>query len=224
MKYSPTFFVESVILDLVEHVCQESQWKTLRGVMVHLDNARPHNSRESEASHIAAKVRRIPGTAYDPDLSPSDFFLFVMLKEPMSGTSYNSPDELISAISEMIASLPKNQLVSIYTNWMKRLNWMIKHRGSATASDQNYILLTAILTEIARYYGFPDRPITSPNDTSTLDEMFSAETFSLERNWMTILWLYSISGEKRPLHSSNRFSYPANYLTPLKTLRYNDSK
>jgi hypothetical protein len=52
-----------------------------------------------------------------------------MLKERMSGTSYNSPDELISAVSELIASLPKDQLVSVYKNWMKRFNWVIKHRG-----------------------------------------------------------------------------------------------
>jgi hypothetical protein len=57
-----------------------------------------------------------------------------MLKEQMSGTSYSSPDELISAISELIASRPKDQLVIVYKNWMKCLNWMIKHQGSTTAS------------------------------------------------------------------------------------------
>jgi hypothetical protein len=81
--------------------------------MVHLDNARPHNSRKSEAALTATKARRIPALVYSPDLSPSDFFLFGMLKEQMSGTSYNSPDELISAISELIASLPKDQLVIV---------------------------------------------------------------------------------------------------------------
>jgi hypothetical protein len=44
-------------------------------------------------------------------------------------------DELISAISELITSLPEDQLVSVYKNWMKRLNWVIKHWGSTTASE-----------------------------------------------------------------------------------------
>jgi hypothetical protein len=52
-----------------------------------------------------------------------------MVKARMSGTSYSSPDELISARSELITSLPKDQLASVYKNWMKRLNWVIKHRG-----------------------------------------------------------------------------------------------
>jgi hypothetical protein len=90
--------------------------------MVHLDNARPHNSRKSPAAHTATKTRRIPAPAYSPDLSPSDFFLFGMFKERMSGTIYSSADELISAISELIASPPKDQLVSLYKNWMNHLN------------------------------------------------------------------------------------------------------
>jgi hypothetical protein len=90
--------------------------------MAHLNNAQSHNSRKSEAALTAAKPRGIPAPDYSPDLSPSDFFLFGMFKERMSGTSYSSPDELISAISELIASLPKGQLVSVYTNWIKHLN------------------------------------------------------------------------------------------------------
>jgi hypothetical protein len=129
MKYNPAFFVKSVVPDLAEQVCQESRQKTLRGIMVHLDNAQPHNSRKSQAILPATKTRRIPAPAYGSDLSLSDFFLFGMFKERMSGTPYSSPDELISAISELIASLLKDQLVSVYKNWMKRLNWVIKHQG-----------------------------------------------------------------------------------------------
>jgi hypothetical protein len=95
--------------------------------MVHRDNARPHNSRKSEAAFKLTKPRGIPASAYSPDQSPSDFFLFGTLKERISGTSYSSPDEVTSAISELIASLPKDQLVSVYKNWMKRLKWVIKH-------------------------------------------------------------------------------------------------
>jgi hypothetical protein len=135
MKENTTFFVESVVPDLVEHICQETRRRTLRGIMVHPDNTRPHNSRQSGAAFTATRASRIPAPAYSPDLLPSDFFLFGMLKERMSRTSYSSPDELISAISELIASLPKDQLVSVYKNRMKRLNWLIKYRGSIIAGE-----------------------------------------------------------------------------------------
>jgi hypothetical protein len=123
MKYHMAFFVESVVPDLVEHVCQ----KTLRGIMVHLDNAWPHNSSKSEAALPAIKSRRIPAPGYSSDLSPSDFFLFGMLNERMSRTLSSPRDELISAISEPIASFQKDQLASVDKNWMERLNWVMKH-------------------------------------------------------------------------------------------------
>jgi hypothetical protein len=107
MKYNATSFVEPVVPDLAESVCQESRRKTLRGIMVHLDNAQPHNSRKSEAAVAATKARRIYALAYSPALSPSDFF-FGIFKVQMLGTSYSSPDELLSAISELVAPLPKD--------------------------------------------------------------------------------------------------------------------
>jgi hypothetical protein len=122
MKYNTTFFIESVVPDLVEPVCKDSWQKTLRSIMVHSDNARPHNNIKSEATLTATKDRRIPAPVYNPDPSRSDFFFFGMLKERMSETSYSSPGELIT-------SLPKDQLVSVCKNWMKRLNWVINIGG-----------------------------------------------------------------------------------------------
>jgi hypothetical protein len=127
MKYNTAFFVESVVPDLVEHVCQESRPKMLRSIMIYLDSARLPNSRKSEIAHIAIKACRIPALVYSPDLSPNDFFIFGMLKERMSGTSYSSPYELISAVSELIASLLKYHPGNVYQNWIKCLNWVIKH-------------------------------------------------------------------------------------------------
>jgi hypothetical protein len=75
----------------------------------------------------------------------------------MSGTSFRSPDELISAISELIASLPKERLVSVCQNGTKHLNWVIQHPGRMIASESYYTLLTTILTEIAPYYKLSDR-------------------------------------------------------------------
>jgi hypothetical protein len=83
---------------------------------------------KSEAALPATKARRVPAPAHSPNLSPNDFFLFGMLKEPMSRT-YSSPDELISTISELNASLPKDQLASVYKNWITCINRMIKHQA-----------------------------------------------------------------------------------------------
>jgi hypothetical protein len=116
MKYNTTSFVESVIPDLVKQVCHESRRKTLRGIIVHLDNPRRYNSKKSEVPLTTTKTRRIPVPTYSPDLSPSGFFLLGMLKERTSGPSFSLPDELSYAINELIASLQEDQLANVYKN------------------------------------------------------------------------------------------------------------
>jgi hypothetical protein len=78
MKYNITFFIESVVPNLVEHSCQESRRKTLQDMMVHLDSARPHNSRKGEAALTATKSRQIPAPAYSRHPSLSGFLVFGM--------------------------------------------------------------------------------------------------------------------------------------------------
>jgi hypothetical protein len=118
MKYNATFFVESVVPGLVKYVCQESRRQTLRGIMVHLDNTRLYNSRKVRQLLLQQKSVKFMPPAYSPHLYPSGFFLFGMIKDRMLVTSSSSPYEPISAISELIASHPKDQLVCIY----KKLN------------------------------------------------------------------------------------------------------
>jgi hypothetical protein len=50
-------------------------------------------------------------------------------RDRISIRTFLVPFLLSSAISELIAPLPKDQLVSVYKNWMIRLNWVMKHRG-----------------------------------------------------------------------------------------------
>jgi hypothetical protein len=81
-KYNITFFVESVVPDLVEHVCQESRRKSLRNIVVHLDNARPHNSRKSEAALTATKaVESLPQLTVQICLRVTSSFLECSSKE-----------------------------------------------------------------------------------------------------------------------------------------------
>jgi histone-lysine N-methyltransferase SETMAR len=74
-----SFFCFVVVPSLVEDICSGSRRRSLKGFYVHLDNARPHNSRKSNDCLQGTKARRMPQPAYSPDLTPSDFFLFGFL-------------------------------------------------------------------------------------------------------------------------------------------------
>jgi hypothetical protein len=78
--YNTTFFCDAVFLDLLENMCAGSRERTLKGVIMHLDNARPHNSRKSNECLTEFRARRVPHPAYSPDPALSDFFLFGTVK------------------------------------------------------------------------------------------------------------------------------------------------
>jgi hypothetical protein len=46
--YNSTFFCDVVVPDLLENVYAHSRRQTLKGVLVHVDNARPHNLKKSD--------------------------------------------------------------------------------------------------------------------------------------------------------------------------------
>jgi hypothetical protein len=58
-----------------------SRRKTLKLFFIHLDNARPDNSKQSQEYIQASKAKHLPHPVYSTDLAPSDFFLFGYLKE-----------------------------------------------------------------------------------------------------------------------------------------------
>jgi transposase len=80
-SYHSAFFCNVVVPSLVGIICSYSRQSSLKDLYVHLDNARPHNSSQSNNSLQATKARRMAQPDYIPDLAPSDFFLFGFLKQ-----------------------------------------------------------------------------------------------------------------------------------------------
>jgi hypothetical protein len=100
----------------------------------------------------------------------------------MSGTSFKSPDELISAINKLTASPPKDQLVSVYKNWIKRLDRVIQHRGESYRKRAKL--------HLTNYY--IDRNGVTPNFL-TLQNILCTDRFGLKDN---IIMVNGIKREK----------------------------
>jgi hypothetical protein len=71
----------------------------------------------------------VPHPAYSPDLAPSDFFLFGYLKEKLIDYNCETREQRKEAIIEIFNDIPQDALVSVFMSWMKRLRWVIKHKG-----------------------------------------------------------------------------------------------
>jgi hypothetical protein len=81
---------------------------------IHLDNARPQNSKRGAESVSRTKPNRVPHPAYIPDLALSDFFLFEFVKTRLQ--EYDIPDRetLKSAISRIVTEISQDMLVSVF--------------------------------------------------------------------------------------------------------------
>ena len=67
------------------------------------------------------KVKVLNHPPYSLALSSCDFFLFPRLKEMLSGNKYTSRSSLGSAIYQCLQQIPKDDYLSAFHDWVKRL-------------------------------------------------------------------------------------------------------
>jgi hypothetical protein len=96
---------------------------------IHLDNARPHNSKQSQECIHAPKAKRLPHPVHSPDLAASDFFLFGYLKEKLTAFHCPTRDDLKSAIITILDEIDRETLLAVFNSWFERPEWGIKHGG-----------------------------------------------------------------------------------------------
>ncbi|RUS70334.1 hypothetical protein EGW08_021903 [Elysia chlorotica] len=66
----------------------------VKDVVIQHDNARPHTSRQTQCALQQLELPTIPHPPYSPDLAPSDFFLFPLLKEHLKGNHHETDAEV----------------------------------------------------------------------------------------------------------------------------------
>jgi hypothetical protein len=92
--------------------------------------------RAAEKSEFAT-AQRVSHPLYGPDGAPSDFFLFGPLKEEFLGISLTWGDDFIFAIQQIFDEIPEITLKNVFTNWIRRVSWVMKKDGEDYAKSQN---------------------------------------------------------------------------------------
>jgi hypothetical protein len=69
----------------------------------------------------AKNARKSPRSSQSPYVSPSDFFCFRFAKESLRGKSLSSSEDFIFEVTEILDSLRKDQLATVWRNWTERL-------------------------------------------------------------------------------------------------------
>jgi len=94
-----------------------------RGVVFHHDNARPHTSSATRDKLLQFGWDVLPHPAYSPDLAPSDYHLFLSLKNSLAGKTFDSLTDVKNYLDHFFSSRPAefwaSGIMSLPGRWRK---------------------------------------------------------------------------------------------------------
>jgi hypothetical protein len=129
MKEHSQYFGQDVSPDVRQNIRSPSRKKTLKGILLHLDNALAHDRPLSPEKIECAKAQRVPHRHYGPGWAPNGFFIFGDLKEKLRRTSLTASDDRIFATGQIFCEIPEIVLKNLLANLITRLSWVMKKGG-----------------------------------------------------------------------------------------------
>jgi hypothetical protein len=127
--FNSTYFCEVIAPCLASAAFPDEAGRRKRRVYLHMDNARPHNSRTLFQRAADNKFRRMPHPPYSPDIAPSDFCLFGTVKQRLQTCEGQSFEELQENVHEILSSIGPDELEATMQAWMERLRRVIDTGG-----------------------------------------------------------------------------------------------
>ena len=80
-------------------------------------------------------IKTVPQPPYSPDLSLCDFWLFINLKENLSGCRYETIKEMEEAVTKVIDTLTQEDFHGAFQELLERYNKCIAAGGDLFEGD-----------------------------------------------------------------------------------------
>jgi len=115
--------------ELREALKSKRRGKLRRGVLLLHDNAPAHTA--GVATSVAAECgyELLPHPPYSPDLAPSDFYLFPLLKEHLRGRQYANNNDIIQSVEDFLEVQGEQFFQTGIQKLQKRWNKCIEVQG-----------------------------------------------------------------------------------------------
>ena len=84
---------------LCQVIARKRRGKLTPGVLLLHDNAPAHTSQVAMTAAIECGFGILPHPPYSPDMTPSDYYLFLKLKSHLHGTHYGCNEGVIEALN-----------------------------------------------------------------------------------------------------------------------------
>ena len=123
------FYKNSVLKKVKEFYNKKRPSKGWSEIHLLHDNASSHKCEVVKSFLASEKVKVLNHPLYLPDPSPCDFFLFPRLKKMLFGNKYTSRSSLGSAIYQCLQQISKEDYLSAFRDWVKRLQKCVSVKG-----------------------------------------------------------------------------------------------
>ena len=121
ITFNDDYFITEILEPINEMTASLGE-ELRQNLILHFDNARPHVSKKVMEYLKSHNMERAPQPPYSPDIAPSDFFLFGYVKGLLAGRSFQSADELFSAVMKILSEISEETLMRVFKEWEERLN------------------------------------------------------------------------------------------------------
>jgi len=118
------------VLDRVAAAMKE-EWphRDPKKVLFIQDNARPHTAKVTKRKLLELEWEVLPHPPYSPDMSPSDFHLFLSMQNHLAGVKFNDEEELRNWIDKFFREKPSSFFVRGIMKLMHQWEGVIDFEG-----------------------------------------------------------------------------------------------
>jgi hypothetical protein len=128
-KFNQLDFIDHLFPDLKRENLNFHRRKPELTFCVHVDNSTCHAGSKVASKFEKYHILRLPHPPYWPEIRPCDCRLSGLLKGMMNDREFHSDDEIEKGITIAWNDLIFEDVQNIFSDWMRRLAWIIEHEG-----------------------------------------------------------------------------------------------
>ena len=107
--------------------------------ILHHDNAPAYTALSVRKFLATKQITVLEHPAYSLDLAPSDFFLFLKIKEILKGGHFDDIDDIRSNTMAALKAMPQNQFQNCFEGWTRRWHPCVASQGEYFEGDHSCI-------------------------------------------------------------------------------------
>jgi hypothetical protein len=125
-SFNRAFCVDVVLSSLARKISHKEVFEKSKTYFLPLQNATPHSATQAFDDY---KIRRLPQPASNPDLAPADFWLNGYIKMMLEGCVFETAEELLSKVAEIVDQIHSIKFMEVFTEWKIRLAECVRTVG-----------------------------------------------------------------------------------------------